>query len=113
MQDANGHIRELLKYSQNLAILHNAATSLRASDSEAANDALRCVANALLLIESGRSTWVSIKGALHCIELLEVSISISERWYTLTKSLRNQLLLPSLSFVVAFYFFARLHPLQN
>ena len=67
------YIPRLLIYivSQNLSILLKAAEGLRAKDSDAADEALRCVANALLLVEECRTTWVEIQGADHCLDLLE------------------------------------------
>lgn len=54
-------------------MLLNATKELRASDANAADDALRCVANALLLVESGRDNWTNIGGSAYCVDLLEVS----------------------------------------
>ena len=42
---------------------------------EAANEALRCVANALLLVEQARITWTDkeVGGGDACVDLLNVS----------------------------------------
>ncbi|THH08026.1 hypothetical protein EW145_g2980 [Phellinidium pouzarii] len=50
---------------------------LRGKDIEAADDALRCAANAILLVERGRASWVEIKGAAHCVDLLGRTTSTS------------------------------------
>ena len=46
------------------------------NDPEAANEALRCVANALLLVEQARVTWTDkeVGGGDACVDLLNVSI---------------------------------------
>jgi Guanine nucleotide exchange factor synembryn len=58
---------------QNLQILLNLGTDSRESHAEAAYEAMRCVANALLLIDAGRDTWLDIQGGEACVEMLEVS----------------------------------------
>ena len=47
-------------------------TALRPTDLEAANEALRCVANALLLVDASRDTWIEVGGAAYCAERLKV-----------------------------------------
>lgn len=46
------------------------------NDPEAGNEALRCVANALLLIERARGTWTDkeVGGGDACVDLLNVSL---------------------------------------
>ena len=46
-------------------------------DPDASSEALRCIANALLLVESARSTFIQreVDGGTICISLLEVSYS--------------------------------------
>ena len=61
---------------QNLSRLLAIIKALNGSDSEAANEALRCVANALLLIEEGRTTWIQVQGSDCCLDLLEVCPSL-------------------------------------
>ncbi|KLO08412.1 hypothetical protein SCHPADRAFT_880592 [Schizopora paradoxa] len=60
---------------ENLTILLNAAEKLRSSESDAADESLRCIANALLLVDDARIPWVEIHGADHCVTLLEKSTS--------------------------------------
>ena len=52
--------------------------ALRSSDEEATKEALRCVANALLLISEGRSVWAEIHGADYCIDIFRVCIVFIE-----------------------------------
>ena len=59
-------------FDQNLPILLNLGTDTRESHLEAAYEAMRCVANALLLIDSGRDVWLDIQGGEACVEMLEV-----------------------------------------
>jgi hypothetical protein len=56
----------------NLSTLLSLSMSLE--DPEASLEALRCVANALLLIESARVVWVGneVEGGVACVGLLEV-----------------------------------------
>ncbi|KAH8115763.1 guanine nucleotide exchange factor [Phellopilus nigrolimitatus] len=65
----------IISKENNLKVLLGAAETLRDVDNEAADDALRCVANALLLIEKGRATWVNLRGSTHCVNLLEKTTS--------------------------------------
>ena len=44
---------------------------MRSSDPDAADEALRCIANALLLVDTARNTWADV-GGIYCVELLEV-----------------------------------------
>ncbi|KAL5508603.1 hypothetical protein ACEPAH_6222 [Sanghuangporus vaninii] len=62
---------QIISKESNLRILLSATKSLRSSDSDAADDALRCVANALLLVDRGRDTWIDIQGGAYCVDLLE------------------------------------------
>lgn len=58
----------------NLSTLLALSTAFK-DDPDASLEALRCVANALLLIEAARTTWVAkeVRGGGACVELLEVS----------------------------------------
>ncbi|KAI5119629.1 hypothetical protein M0805_007893 [Coniferiporia weirii] len=67
----------VISSQSNLRVLLSAAESFRAVDSDAADDALRCIANALLLVEKGRASWVEIQGATHCVDLLSRTTSTS------------------------------------
>ncbi|KAF8516680.1 guanine nucleotide exchange factor [Gautieria morchelliformis] len=60
---------------QNLQILLTLGTDSRESHAEAAHEAMRCVANALLLIDTGRDSWLDIRGGEACVEMLERSPS--------------------------------------
>lgn len=62
---------------KNLQILLNLATDSRESYADAAYEAMRCVANALLLIEAGRDTWLDIQGGEASVEMLEVGLPCS------------------------------------
>ncbi|KAK7061189.1 guanine nucleotide exchange factor [Favolaschia claudopus] len=65
---------EALGTAQNLSILLELSASLK-DDSEASGEALRCIANALLLIERARLVFVSkeVNGGETCIGLLQKS----------------------------------------
>jgi Guanine nucleotide exchange factor synembryn len=65
---------EYLSSSTNLSTLL-ALFTLFKDDSDASSEALRCIANALLLVENARSTFVQreVDGGAICISLLEVS----------------------------------------
>ena len=70
---------EYLASSSNLSTLLGFATGFK-DDPDASSEALRCIANALLLIEEARSTFIGkgVNGGDTCIIMLEVfSISIS------------------------------------
>lgn len=58
----------------NLSTLLAASKSFKDSNLEAALEALRCIANALLLIESARATLISdsVNGGEYAVLLLEV-----------------------------------------
>jgi hypothetical protein len=58
----------------NLSVLLAASKSFKDSNLEASLDALRCIANALLLIESARATLLngSVNGGEYAVLLLEV-----------------------------------------
>lgn len=64
---------EIVATPANLSTLLALSTSLK-NDPEATIEALRCVANALLLIEKARVTWVGeqVGGGQACVDLLEV-----------------------------------------
>lgn len=64
---------EVIATPANLSTLLALSTSLK-NDPEAINEALRCIANALLLIEAARMTWVGeqVGGGEACIDFLEV-----------------------------------------
>ena len=69
---------EYLASSTNLLTLLGFATAFK-DDPDASSEALRCVANALLLIEEARSTFIgkSVNGGDTCLAMLEVfNISI-------------------------------------
>ncbi|KAF7330941.1 hypothetical protein MVEN_02434000 [Mycena venus] len=65
---------EALGTSQNLSTLLELVASLK-DDPEAAGEALRCIANALLLIERARSVFISkeVSGGETCMALLQKS----------------------------------------
>jgi hypothetical protein len=65
---------EVISTPVNLSTLLALSTSLK-NDPEAANEALKCVANALLLVERARVTWVErqVGGGEACLDLLEKS----------------------------------------
>ena len=67
--------------SKNFHILLKVMKSLYKSNTDAAYDALRCVANALLLVEESRDTWARVQGADYCMELLEVNYIIIRSIY--------------------------------
>ena len=75
-KDSSGS--EYLASSTNLSTLLGFAAAFK-DDLDASSEALRCVANALLLIEEARSTFIgkSVNGGDICLTMLEVfSISI-------------------------------------
>jgi hypothetical protein len=61
----------------NLSTLLAASKSLKDSNLEASLEALRCIANALLLVESARTTFIngSVNGGEYAALLLEVGRS--------------------------------------
>jgi len=65
---------EIIASPANLSFLLSLSAS-QAPDLELSYEALRCVANALLLVEKARTTWVEqvVGGGSACIELLNVS----------------------------------------
>ena len=67
--------------SKNFHILLKVMKSLYKSNTDAAYDALRCVANALLLVEESRDTWARVQGADYCMELLEVNYIVIRSIY--------------------------------
>jgi hypothetical protein len=70
---------EVIATSANLSTLLALSTSLK-NDSEATREALRCIANALLLVERARVTWVDkqMGGGNACVDLLEKSTTPEE-----------------------------------
>lgn len=67
---------ELITTPANLSILISASTAFK-DVPEASGEALRCVANGLLLVEGARSTWVKkeVGGGEATVESLEVSVT--------------------------------------
>lgn len=65
---------EVIASPPNLRALLAVFNSYR-DDQDVSNEALRCVANALLLVEQGRLNWIDIGGARTCVLLLEKSTS--------------------------------------
>jgi len=63
-----------LATSSNLSTLLGFSTTFK-DDFDAACEALRCIANALLLIDAARSTFISkeVNGANVCVSMLDVS----------------------------------------
>ncbi|KDQ14105.1 hypothetical protein BOTBODRAFT_110519 [Botryobasidium botryosum FD-172 SS1] len=64
---------------KNLEVLHGLAAETSADKTDVTKEALRCVANALLLKESGRNAWLSIKGGELCASVM---LRESESEYT-------------------------------
>jgi hypothetical protein len=64
---------EVIATPANLSILLALSTAFK-NDLDATTEALRCVANALLLIDSARDTWVDkqVGGGEACVGLLDV-----------------------------------------
>jgi hypothetical protein len=64
----------VIALDSNLSTLLAASKSFKDSNIEAALEALRCIANALLLIESARATLISdsVNGGEYAVSLLEV-----------------------------------------
>lgn len=69
---------EAIGTAANLSTLLALSTAFK-NDQEATSEALRCVANALLLVDSTRDTWVDkqVGGGEACIGLLDVIVSIT------------------------------------
>jgi hypothetical protein len=67
---------EYLASSTNLSTLLSFANAFK-DDSDATGEALRCVANALLLVEEARTTFISksVNGGDICLAMLEVFIT--------------------------------------
>jgi len=63
--------------SKNLGLLLSLIKQLR-TDPQPAIEAMKCVANALLLIASARDDWVSIHGGEACVQVLQNSQSAEE-----------------------------------
>ncbi|KIJ23912.1 hypothetical protein M422DRAFT_786028, partial [Sphaerobolus stellatus SS14] len=58
---------------QNFEILWGLATATHEQDAEATLEAMRCIANALLLIDTSRDTLLELRGGERCVEMLERS----------------------------------------
>ncbi|KIO27746.1 hypothetical protein M407DRAFT_23051 [Tulasnella calospora MUT 4182] len=58
----------IIVQKEHLEVLHTFAKSKATENSK---EALRCVANALLLIEAGRGTWLSIGGGETCLDIMK------------------------------------------
>jgi len=65
----------VIALDNNLSALLATAKSFKDSNLEASLEALRCIANALLLVESARATLISdsVNGGEYAVLLLEVS----------------------------------------
>jgi hypothetical protein len=106
---------EVIARSANLSTLLALSTSFK-NDQQATIEALRCVANALLLIDSARDTWVDkqVGGGDACISLLDVrvlAITISNKlthWWPLRNRPRPT---KFLSHLASFFFAPCLLPL--
>lgn len=70
-----------VSHTQNLKILLTAAEILLTTDENAMYDALRCIANALLLVDEGRARWVDVGGGDYCASLLDVSFATMQLLY--------------------------------
>lgn len=68
---------EVIATPANLSTLLALSTAFK-NDPDATSEALRCVANALLLVDSARNTWVDkqVGGGEACISLLDVKIPV-------------------------------------
>ena len=66
---------EVIATAANLSTMLALSTALK-NDTDAASESLRCVANALLLVDSARNIWVDtqVGGGEACISLLDVRI---------------------------------------
>ena len=73
----NPSTSEYLSSPRNLSTLLGLFTTFK-DDQDASSEALRCIANALLLVEDARSTFIlkEVDGGSICISLLEVSRSL-------------------------------------
>lgn len=101
---------EYLASSTNLLRLLGYATAFK-DDSDASSEALRCIANALLLIEEARNTFISktVNGGDTCLTMLEVfNISIQVTFYLGMHANRNLVLQTRFSFYVGRSFFQQL-----
>lgn len=64
---------------QNLQAVFHLGTDTRDQNLEAAQEAIRCIANALLLIDTGRDTLLDMGGGDTCLGMLEVGVTSSEQ----------------------------------
>ena len=74
---------EYLASEAGLSTLLSIASNLNEKDDlNASCEALKCIANAMLLFEDGRSTFVSeeVKGGEVCVKLLKVCLSTLSFW---------------------------------
>lgn len=103
---------EVISTPANLSILLALSTSLK-NDPQATTEALRCVANALLLIDTARDTWVDkqVGGGDACISLLDVWIPVITINIQLTHwwPHRNRLRLTKFLSLLVFCFSAQCH----
>lgn len=53
----------------NLKLLHRIASP--SAPTQTVSEALRCIANALLLVESGRDAWLEVGGGKLCLQYLQ------------------------------------------
>ncbi|KAG9012293.1 hypothetical protein FRB94_006324 [Tulasnella sp. JGI-2019a] len=63
----NSLASDIISQIEHLQTLH----TLALPSGEVPKESLRCIANALLLVEAGRGNWVSIGGAESCCQILE------------------------------------------
>lgn len=62
---------KIIVQTENLQLLLGIGTDSRDQQADSAQEALRCIANALLLIESSRDSLLSLQGGEACVRLLE------------------------------------------
>lgn len=84
---------EFLASSANLSTLLSLSSTFK-DDAEASAEALRCIANTVLLIDHARSTFIekSVNGGEICITLLEVSHANALQHSLLKRVYRKQIL---------------------
>jgi hypothetical protein len=65
---------EELSSAENLSLLLSLSSTFSKDAPAASSEALRCIANALLLIEEARTTWIKkeVGGGQASVDLLEV-----------------------------------------
>jgi len=96
---------EVLSAPANLSVLLSLSTSLE--DPDASSEALRCIANTLVLVERARATWVSkeVEGGVACMALLEVRQSFAIKLSSHPFAIRNRRLLVTYSWHLESCFF--------